>query len=220
MQNSLLTGLSQRLAMLSIMSERAGIKNRKQFAFGLIYSKIVFGIQLWRQCNETVKHKIQILMNKAARIVMAKETREMRVLDLFRCLKWHTLDSLMLYHDYLLYFSIERSGHPGDLKSIYEENKSHIVFNTFNDNTKGMAAVEGKIYKTPATRPQDPISAEDPLEGMLHQGVITRRMRMGTSREYNQSEGVVNSIRFYLFCTALCEAVQRFTKRTSVRGRG
>ena len=105
----------------------------------------------------------------------------------------------MLYHDYLLYFSIERSGHPGDLKSIYEENKSHIVFNTFNDNTKGMAAVEGKIYKTPATRPQDPISAEDPLEGMLQQGVITRRMRMGHIKRNNKSEGVLNSIRFTSF---------------------
>ena len=199
MQNSLLTGLSQRLAMLSIMSERAGIKNRKQFAFGLIYSKIVFGIQLWRQCNETLKHKIQILMNKAARIVMAKETREMRVLDLFRCLKWHTLDSLMLYHDYLLYFSIERSGHPGDLKSIYEENKSHSVYKTFYDNTKGTAAVEGRIYKAPAMHPQNPISEEDPLEGMLHQGVITRRMRMGHIRRNNKSEGVVNSIRFTSF---------------------
>ena len=73
MQNSLLTGLSQRLAMLSIILERAGIKNRKQFALGLIYSKLVIGIQLWRQCNETLKHKIQIIMNKAAQIVMGKK---------------------------------------------------------------------------------------------------------------------------------------------------
>ena len=120
------------------------------------------------------------------------------MLDLFRCLKWHTLDSLMLYHDYLLYFSIERSGQPGDLHSIYEENKSHTVFNAFNEKTKAQSAVEGRIHRTPNMRPQDPITAEDPLEGMLHQGVITR-MRMGHIQRNNKSEGVVNSIRFTSF---------------------
>ena len=104
----------------------------------------------------------------------------------------------MLYHDYLLYFSIERSGQPGDLHSIYEEHKSHTVFNTFNEKTKAQSAVEGRIHRTPNMRPQDPITAEDPLEGMLHQGVITR-MRMGHIQRNNESEGVVNSIRFTSF---------------------
>ena len=92
MENSLLSGLSQRLAMLTIMAERAGIRNRKQFAFGLIYSRII-------------------------RIVMNKKMREMRVLDLYRCLKWHTLDILMMYHDYLLFFSIITYRQPGNLKT-------------------------------------------------------------------------------------------------------
>ena len=138
-------------------------------------------------------------MNKAARIVMGKKTREMRVLDLFRCLKWHTLESLMLYHDYLLYFSIERSSQQNDLKSIYKDNKSHVVFITFKEKTRTELAVAGRIHKTPQTRPQEPTTNEDPLEGMLHQGVITRRMRMGHIRRNNKSEGVVNSLRFTSF---------------------
>ena len=63
MKNNLLSFLSQRFAVLAIMSERACIKNRKQLAYGLIYSKLIFGIQYWiSECSEAQKKEIQILL--------------------------------------------------------------------------------------------------------------------------------------------------------------
>ena len=63
MKNNLMSFLSQRFAVLTMMAERACIKNRKQLAYGLIYSKLIFGIQYWiSECSETQKNEIQVLM--------------------------------------------------------------------------------------------------------------------------------------------------------------
>ena len=199
MENSLLSGLSQRLAMLTIISERAGIRNRKQFAFGLIYSKIIFGMQYWSQCNESLKNQIQLLMNKAARIVMNKKTREMHVLDLYRCLKWHTLDTLMTYHDYLLFFSIITHGQPGNLKTLYDENKSHTINNEHDQKTRSEAAVKGRVSGELTEPPRPVRTEEDPLKGLLTQGPVTRSMRYGRIKRNNKTDGTVGSLRFGSF---------------------
>ena len=56
------------------------------------------------------------------------------------------------------------------------KNKSH---ETFNERTRAETVISGRIYQTPQMQPQVPTTIEDSLEGMLHQGVVTRRMRMG-----------------------------------------
>ena len=107
MKNNLLSLLSQRFPVLAMMSERACKKNRKQLAYGLIYSKLIFAIQFWSTCSEKQKKQIQILLNDTARLVMGiKDRTSMRVKDLYRCLKWHTRESLINYHNYLLFWSI------------------------------------------------------------------------------------------------------------------
>ena len=159
MNNNLMDFLSQRFAVLTMMSERACIKNRKQLAYGLIYSKLIFGIQFWiSECNERQKNQIQVLLNKTARLVKGVKMREMAVLDLFRCLKWHTLESLTNYHNYLLYFSINRNGHPANLWKLYDQNRAHV-----NNNAEW----------------QYPNSEGDPLRAMLNEGAVTRQRTMG-----------------------------------------
>ena len=168
-------------------------------AFGLIYSKIIFGIQYWSQCNESLKNQIQLLMNKAARIVMNKKTREMHVLDLYRCLKWHTLDTLMTYHDYLLFFSIITHGQPGNLKILYDENKSHTINNEHEHKIRSETAVKGRVPGEMTEPPRPVRTEEDPLKGLLTQGPITRSMRYGRIKRNNKTDGAVGSLRFGSF---------------------
>ena len=98
---------------------------RKQLAVGLIYSKVIFGIQFWSSCSDNQKKQLQLVLNQTARIVMGlKSYRDMRVKDLFRCLRWHTLESLINYHDYLLYFSVQRHQQPANLWLIYRVSRS------------------------------------------------------------------------------------------------
>ena len=130
------------------------LKNRKQLAYGLIYSKLIFGIQYWiSECLEAQKKEIQILPNNTAILVMGVKTRNMHVLDLFKCLRWHTLESLVNYHDYC----IVRSGQPANLWLIYVQNKAHQV---------GYA---DWMY---------PNSIDDPQRAMLNEGAVTRQRTM------------------------------------------
>ena len=178
MKNNLLSSLTQRMAVLSIMSERACIKNRKQLAFGLIYSKVIFGIQFWASCSDKHKKQLQLVLNQTARIVMGlKSYRDMRVKDLFRCLRWHTLESLINYHDYLLYFSVQRHQQPGNLWLIYDENQAHL-----NKNAEW-------TY---------PNSDGDPLKDMLNDGPVTRQRTMGKIRRNNTTDST-NTLRFESF---------------------
>ena len=77
MKNNLLSFLFKRLAVLSMMSERACIKNRKQLAFGLICSKVIFRIQFWVNCTEAQQKQLQLLLNQTARVVMGLKSCEM-----------------------------------------------------------------------------------------------------------------------------------------------
>ena len=49
--------------------------------------------------------------------------------SIHRCLKWHTLESLINYHDYLLFWSINREKQPENLWLLYDENKAHVNAN-------------------------------------------------------------------------------------------
>ena len=178
MKNNLLSFLSQRFAVLAIMSERACIKNRKQLAYGLIYSKLIFAIQFWSTCSTKQKKQIEILLNDTARLVMGiKERTSMRVKDLYRCLKWHTLESLINYHDYLLFWSIHRKKQPENLWLLYDENRAHM-----NANAEW----------------NYPNSDGDPLKDLLNEGPVTRQRTMGNIRRNTATESK-NALRFESF---------------------
>ena len=160
------------------MSERACIKNRKQLAYGLIYSKLIFAIQFWSTCSDKQKKQIQLLLHDTARLVMGiKDRTSMRVKDLYRCLKWHTLESLINYHDYLLFWSINRSKQPENLWLLYDENKAHV-----NSNAEW-------TY---------PNSEGDPLKDLLNEGPVTRQRTMGNIRRNPNTESKLH-LRFISF---------------------
>ena len=166
MKNNLLSFLSKRLAVLSIMSERACLKNRKQLAYRMIYSKLIFGIQFWSTCTENQQKQLQIILNNT-RLVMGVQTRDMHVKDLFRCLRWHTLKSLINYHDYLLYFSINNHAQPANLWRLNDKNRAHV-----NENA---------VWNYPN-------SEGDPLKAMLNEGAVMRQRTMGKIRRNNATD--------------------------------
>ena len=162
MKNNLHSFLSKRLAVLSIMCERVCLKNRKQLAYRMIYSKLIFRIQFWSTCTENQQKQLQIIPNNTARLVMGVQTRDMHVKDLFRCLRWHTLKSLINNHDYLLYFSIHNHAQTANLWRLHDVNEN-AVWNYPN--------LEG-----------------DPLKAMLNDGEVMRQRKMGKIRRNNATD--------------------------------
>ena len=97
--------------------------------------------------------------------------------DMFRCLKWHTLASLINYHDYLLYFSINEFAQPANMWTLYDENRAHL------------SSDAEWLY---------PNSEGDPLRAMLNEGVVTRQRTMGFIRRNNATDST-NALRFASF---------------------
>ena len=88
MRDNTLEWLGRRLSVLSMLAKTTSYGNLKLLAYGLIYSKVIFGLQFWADCPKRLLDRLQILLNRAARIVMKKGIRDIHVNDLYRCLKW------------------------------------------------------------------------------------------------------------------------------------
>lgn len=103
--------------------------------------------------------------------------------------KWHTLETLIEYHDYLLLFSIRNINQPA---KIYLDNYSSIAG-----------------WATPGT--------VDTLEGLLDQGV-TRQRTMGHIRQNNIMDGGTNSLRFGSFMPRLVRQYNKLPDELKVIG--
>ena len=88
MRDNTLEWLGRHLSVLSMLAKTTSYGNLKLLAYGLIYSKVIFGLQFWADCPKRLLDRLQILLNRAARIVMKKGIRDIHVNDLYRCLKW------------------------------------------------------------------------------------------------------------------------------------
>ena len=82
-QDSLIRSLSTRLGALKKIGRVANFKNRKLIANGIFLSKLSYLIALWGGCNLNLLKSLQILQNKAARIVTKHD--------------WATPTSVLLY---------------------------------------------------------------------------------------------------------------------------
>ena len=68
-EESMIKLLNKRLGALKKVSKTASFKSRKMIANGLIMSKLVYLIPLWSGCEHYLLNSLQIIQNKAARVV-------------------------------------------------------------------------------------------------------------------------------------------------------
>ena len=114
--DNLLAQLSKRMYVLERLANKCPKKCLKNLAHGLIFSKLTFGIQYWsRPMKEEIWNKIQVLVNRAARVVLKIKPLQMHVLDMYRILDWLPVDSLVEYHDMSLFWSIKHYRTPANL---------------------------------------------------------------------------------------------------------
>ena len=68
-EKSLLKGFTTRLNALKQMKEYAIFKQRLAFANGIFFSKVIFLIGVWGGAEDYLRESIQIIVNKAMRVV-------------------------------------------------------------------------------------------------------------------------------------------------------
>ena len=91
-------------------------------ANGIVVSKIIYLIQLLGGCNEYLLNKLQVLQNRAARLVkkLPWDTRIQVLLD--QC-GWFSVKQLVECHSLLLAFIVVHDGIPAHLNKIFNPNQ-------------------------------------------------------------------------------------------------
>ena len=115
--------LTSRINILTKVAQIADFKTRKMIANGIIMSTIIYIIQAWGNCSETLLSSIQVIQNKAARLV-CKADIYTPTLTLLKTCGWLSVRQLVVYHGLLLLFKIRK-----DKKPVYFYQKFSKEFN-------------------------------------------------------------------------------------------
>ena len=100
--------LSKRISALSNLQFIMPFKILKQIAEGVVNSILVYCLPLYGGSDTGQLRELQILQNKAARIVFRAPPSANRD-DMFKKLKWMSVNQLVVYHSLILIFRIRRA---------------------------------------------------------------------------------------------------------------
>ena len=112
---SLLKQLRSRINALRMISKIASIKVRLMIANGIFCSKLIFQISLWGGTEDYLLKALQIVQNKAARVV-ARRGKYTPVAELLGQCGWLCVKQLVFYHSIVLIYKTILATYP---KYIY-----------------------------------------------------------------------------------------------------
>ena len=118
---SLVSQLTRHINGLLKIGSRAPMSTRLMVANGIFMSKLVYLIQLWGNSDKCQLKAIQILQNRAARVVTGKSWWT-PVRGLLQDCKWLSVKQLVFYHTALQTHKILTSGRP-----VYFKQKMNTV---------------------------------------------------------------------------------------------
>ena len=130
---SLLKVLNNRLNALKKVGKVASFKSRKMVATGIIISRISYLIPLWSGADDYLIKSLQVVQNKAARIV-TRGGRRTPIKSLLKQCGWLSVAQLGVYHSLVLLFKVLQSGCPKYLyaKLSNEEDLPYRMRSTAN----------------------------------------------------------------------------------------
>ena len=125
-EKSLIMQLTTRINALKILSAVATFKSRLMVANGIFCSKLIFQISLWGGTEDFLLSSLQIVQNKAARVV-AKRGIYTPVCDLRRQCGWLSVRQLVFYHSVILVHKTLQNKSP---KYLYSKLATEFSYNT------------------------------------------------------------------------------------------
>ena len=115
-EKSMIKILNKRLNALKKVSKIASFKSRKMIANGIIISRLIFLIPWWSGCEGYLLKSLQIIQNKAARMV-TKCGKRTPIKSLLNQCGWMSVAQLSVYHSLVLVYKILSTGSPRYLYS-------------------------------------------------------------------------------------------------------
>ena len=108
---SIFRTLVSRVNALSKITRISSFKTRKMLANGIVMSRLIYLIQLWGGATEYLIDFLQVIQNRAARLVTQKGWYTPVKTHLTHC-GWLSIRQLVVYHRLLLVYKIRTEGKP------------------------------------------------------------------------------------------------------------
>ena len=121
--NSVLIRLQQRLNALEKLKNILPFNRKKIIVEGLFTSVPTYCLPVFGGCDKTEVEALQVMQNKAARLVTNSGIRTSRK-EIFRQTGWMTVKQLIFYHTSLCTFRIRSSHEPEYLAEIMNRNNT------------------------------------------------------------------------------------------------
>ena len=100
---SLVKSLNTRLGALKKICHIASFKTRKTIANGIFMSKLIYLMPLWSGCEDYLVRMLQVVQNKAARVV-TKQSRFTPTKTILSACGWMSVKQLLAYHSLVLLY--------------------------------------------------------------------------------------------------------------------
>ena len=105
-EKSVFKSLTSRVNALAKVSKFSSFKTRKMIANGIVMSKLIYLIQWWGGCSDFLIEFLQVLQNRAARLVTRCGRFTPTAVLLHQC-GWLSVRQLVLYHSLVLVYGIK-----------------------------------------------------------------------------------------------------------------
>ena len=132
-EKPLCKALRSTLGILTHLSKNLPLKSRLLLANGLFISRLLYLLPMWGGLPQKETKKIQILLNKCARMVL-KKSRKTRTRSLMVGCGWLYLKELVIFHSSVQMYKIVTFGTPVNLR-----NKLEI------DNDRRITTIPGRL---------------------------------------------------------------------------
>ena len=110
-QQSAFRSLTSRVNALAKISPISSFKTRKMVANGIVISKLIYLIQWWGGCSDYLINFLQILQNRAGRLVTKHGRFTPNRVVLHQC-GWLSVRQMVHYHSLVLVFKIKAENKP------------------------------------------------------------------------------------------------------------
>ena len=114
-ENSAFKSLTSRVNALAKIAQLASFKTRKMVANGIVISKLSYLIQWWGGCSDFLLSYLQVLQNRAGRIVTKHGPRTPNAIVLEQC-GWLSVRQMVEYHSLVLVYKIKSNKKPEYLR--------------------------------------------------------------------------------------------------------
>ena len=111
-KESLLNQLQARITALKRLVNVVDFSFSLNLANGLFISKLLYGIQIWGLAPKYLLQKLQVLMNKAAIVVLGNKAYKMSTIELLNEVNWLSIDKLITIHISIMVHTIINTKEP------------------------------------------------------------------------------------------------------------